>query len=146
MSIAMTSDAAQSSGSRVVTMQELTVPPERLPTGCVLSPAQSVRLEGNRVRGRNWAGLPIPTNPWAGTDAPLIASIRERVDGPVLMPDGPPLTARQSARYRLHLAEGVEEAYAAIYTQEGPAEFEPRDVIVVYGLRFPDAERAVDPR
>jgi hypothetical protein len=62
------------------------------------------------------------------------------------MPDGPPLTRRQNSHYRLHLAEGLEEAYAAIYTQSEPAEFEPgRELIIVYGLRFA-AESAVDRR
>jgi hypothetical protein len=120
-------------------LEELTVPSERLPAGCALSPADPVRLHGNRVRLPNWAGLMVPTNPWVGTDAPLIATIRERVEGPALLPDGPPPSARQVARFRLQLAEGVEEGYAAIYSQDDGADAAPRDVIVVYGLRFVDA-------
>jgi hypothetical protein len=76
----------------------------------------------------------------------LIASIRERVDGPVIVPDGPPLSARQSARYRSHLAEGVEAAYAAVYGQGGSPTSDPHEPIVVYGLRFADARSAVDNR
>ena len=55
-----------------------------------------------------------------------------------MLPDGPPLTAREFSRYRLQLADGVKEAYAAIYKQSEP---EP---ILVYALRFPGTERPVD--
>ncbi len=129
MSIAIASGVAQRVLPRPVTMLDLTVPNEHLPSGCALAPADSVRLEGNRVRGGLWAGLPIPTNPWTGTDRPIIASIRERMDGPPLVPDGPPLTARELSRYRLQLADGVEEAYAAIHMQPEP------NLIVVYASR-----------
>jgi hypothetical protein len=132
-SVALAIGAAQDSGSRVVRMQELTVPAARLFPGCGLSPA-SPDQTGNSVRPRNWAGLNIPTNPWAGTDKPLTATIRQRISGAPLTPDGPPLTARESASYRLHLAEGVDEAYVAIYSQ--PETADHNDVIVVYALRF----------
>jgi hypothetical protein len=72
-------------------------------------------------------------------DVPLIASIRERVEGPVLVPDRPPPSAREAARFRLHLAEGVEEAYAAVYSQDEAGDAAPRDAVVVYGLRYVDA-------
>ena len=77
---------AQRVPPRPVTMQDLTVPKERLPVGCGLSPAAYL-VEGNRVTGGLWAGLEIPTNPWAGTERRVIASIREHTDGPSLVPD-----------------------------------------------------------
>ncbi|MFN2444576.1 MAG: hypothetical protein ABR606_03165 [Vicinamibacterales bacterium] len=94
------------------------------------------RLDRSGQLFRLWTGLPITANPWIGTDAPMVATIRERIDGPALVPDSPPLTTRQRARHRLQLAEGVEEAYAAIYAH-GEAEADP---IVVYGLRRADAQ------
>jgi hypothetical protein len=139
MSIAIPSGAAQSSPPRVVTMQELTVPAEGLPTGCVLSPGGTVRLDGNKVRMRSWAGLRIPSNPWAGTDRPLVASIRERME-PTVTPDGPPPSRSEAASFRLHFADGVEEAYAAIYEQS------ETELIVVYASRFASSEKAVESR
>src|SRR5229473_812071 len=115
---------------RPYTMKDLTVPKKRLPAGCGLVPAPSVSLGGNRVQYGLWAGLPVPTNPWSGTDRPTIVEIRERMDGPSLVPDGPPPTAREISRYRSQLANGVEEGYAAIYTQS----------VVVYAVRFAATE------
>jgi hypothetical protein len=138
-SIAMTSGVSQNAPPRVTAMQELTVPGDRLPAGCALSPGDSIQADGNRVRGRGllW-GLPIPTNPWTGTDRRIVASISERVHGPIMAPDGPPLTARELARFRSQLADGVEEAYAASYTQ-GESQ-----VAVVYAARFSSTERPDD--
>jgi hypothetical protein len=130
----------QSAGRPLVTLQELSVPHERLPAGCAVSPSDTVRVDGNRVQSGLWAGLPIDTNPWIGTDRHVIATIRERMDGPVLTADGPPPTARQLSQYRLQLADGVEEAYAAVYGQAEPGQ----QPIAVYGLRFSGAEGAVD--
>lgn len=126
VSIASASGVTQNP-ERLVTMQDLTVPEERLPAGCGVSPATSV-VQGNRVRGDLWAGLQIPTNPWTGTDRNLMASIRERMYGQPLVPDAP-LTKKDASGYSLKLAEGLEEAYAAIYNQSEPA------LIVVYALR-----------
>jgi hypothetical protein len=139
MSIAILSGTAPSFRPQPVTMPELTVPAERLPTGCVLSPGGTVRLDGNKVRMRNWAGLRIPTNSWAGTDRPLVASIRERME-PTVTPDGPPPSPSEAASFRLHFADGVEEAYAAIYEQS------ETELIVVYASRFASSEKAVESR
>jgi hypothetical protein len=118
---------------RSIDLRDLTVPAERLPAGCSISPE---RLDSNQGRGRNWAGLPIATNPWAGSDPPIIARIRERIDGRIRMADGPPPTAAEAARFRLKLAEGVDEAYAAIYTQTDS------NIVIAYALRFAqDANR-----
>src|SRR5262245_35334242 len=72
-----------------------------LPGECDLSSAPSRRLDGNRFQSGLWGGLPITTNPWSGTDAKIIASIRERMYGPPRMPDGPPLDRRAAARFFL---------------------------------------------
>jgi hypothetical protein len=120
---------------RPYTMKDLTIPTKRLPAGCGLVPTPSVLLGGNRVQYGLWAGLPIPTNPWSGTDRIAIASIRERMDGPPSVPDGPPPAAREISRYRSQLANGVEEGYAAIYTPS----------VVVYALRFAATERPFYP-
>lgn len=140
MSIAIAPGLPQSVLPRPISMNDLTVPQDRLPAGCTLSPTASVRLDGNRVRGGLWAGLPIPINPWTGADSRVVASIRERVDGPTLVPDGPPPTAREISRSRLLLADGVEEAYAGIYLMQS----EPK-LIVVYGLRFAVTKRPFYP-
>ena len=138
--IGMSPWATQSVPPRVIAMQDLTVPAERLPTGCVLAPGGTKRLDGNRVLIRSWAGLQIPTNPWSGADRPLVASIRERMDGPTPVPDGPPLSPAEATRFRLNFADGVEEAYAAIYEQS------EAELIVVYAARFASREKAVESR
>lgn len=131
--IALGSTTSQSALSSPRPMKDLTVPGGRLPAGCALSSADS------RARG-GWAGLGIPTNPWTGKDRRIIASIRARMDGPALVPDGPPLSARELSRYYMEHASGVEEGYAAVYLQAEPG----KDLIVVYGLRFPSTEAAGD--
>jgi hypothetical protein len=112
ISAAIAAALLQTTPSRTITMRDLTVPAERLPAGCALSAAPSVR-DGNRVTSGLWAGF--PANPWIGTDRQLLASIRELMEGPAPMPDGPPLDTRQLAGYRLQLADGVEEGYGAVY-------------------------------
>ena len=90
---------ARSVPSRPIKMEDLTVPKERLPVGCGLSPAAYV-VEGNRVRGRLWAGLEVPTNPWTGTERRVIASIREHTDGPSLVPERPIIGLRSDLLMR----------------------------------------------
>jgi hypothetical protein len=133
MSVLITTGASQPAPPRVVSMQELTVPAERLPAGCVLSPAPWRAVDGGRVRMNLWAEF--PTNPWIGTERTLIVSIREMVDGPPVLPDGPPLGPKQLSRYLSQLADGVEEAYGAVYLQS------EADVIRVRALRFAPTEK-----
>jgi hypothetical protein len=76
-----------------------------------------------------WAGLPIDHNPWIGSDPAVIAAIRERIDPPRQMPDGPPLNAPQLTRYRLKLADGIEQSYAAVYVSADA-------LVTVLGLEF----------
>jgi hypothetical protein len=109
-------------------LRDLAVPLERLPAGCVLPPAPTVNDGGNRIRGGLWAYLPITSNPWTGTERQIVAAIHERIQGPQPGPDAPPLSRGERARFRLAFADGIEEAYAAVYT------FEARS-IVIYGVR-----------
>jgi hypothetical protein len=136
MSFAGASDIAQNVVPRPVTMQDLTVPKERLPAGCGLAPAPSGPLGGNRVQFGLRGGL--PANPWTGTDRRIIASIRQVIDPPPPLPDAP-LTTREAARFFLEMADGVEEGYGAFYTQSEPQE------IVVYALRFGGTEMPFHP-
>jgi hypothetical protein len=93
-------------------LQDLTVPADRLPAGCELAP-QSVPLANQRVMVL-W-NLPVSSNPWIGKDRSLLASIRGRMWGPPLMPDGPPLSRVELQRYNLRSADGLEAGYAAFY-------------------------------
>jgi hypothetical protein len=102
---------------RSLTLEDLTVPPDHLAAGCSLGRTSSI-------------GLRIPSNPWVGTDRPLAAAIVERVGPAPSLPDGPPLSGPQLARFRLQLADDVEQAYAAVFEAEAES-------VVVYGLRFP---------
>ena len=116
-------------------LADLTVPADRLPDGCGLSPSPSIRIGDSQVRGGLWAGLPITRNPWIGTDRAIIASIHERVIDPPPIPDGPPPTKNELARFRLRLADGVEEAYVAVYAGGGPS------LVTVNALRYADASQ-----
>src|SRR5712675_1433750 len=117
-------------GQDTMALASLTVPQNRLISGCSLSPSDTTSLGGNRIRGGLWAGLPISSNPWRGNDPSTVAAIRERVVASPPPPDGPPLSRAELARFRLQLAEDVEEAYAAIYLDAG------RNLVGVYAVRF----------
>jgi hypothetical protein len=124
-------------GVAIAALGDLTVPADRRPAGCAPSPSAVERENGNRVRSGLWAALPIAQNPQRSTEPKLIVEVRERLGGVPLIPDPPSLTARDAARFRLQLAEGIDEAYVAIYRDTAsPA------LVVVYGLRFPNARDA----
>ena len=131
--------AALAGGLVIAALSDLTVPAGQLPASCVPPPSQAEREDGNPFRTGLWAGLPISRNPQNSTDPKLIAEVRERLGGTPLMPDAPGLTARDAARFRLRLAEGIDEAYAAIYRDTGS-----QALTVVYGLRFPDESAAAE--
>ena len=118
-------------GQGTLVWEGLTVPQNLLPAGCDLPASDVISLGGNRIRGGLWAGLPISNNPWHGSDRNVLAVIRERVAASPLVADGPPLTGKAVARFRLQTAEDVAEAYAAVYRDEA-------DTIgtVVYAARF----------
>lgn len=116
----------------LVGLTTLTVPQDRLTAGCHLAQSDTFQVDAGHVKGGLWAGLPISTNPWHGTDNATIVPIRERVVGIPLGPDGPPLPRPELTRLRVEAARDVAEAYAAIYVD---SDFQST---VVYGLRFMD--------
>jgi hypothetical protein len=118
------------SGQGTISLASLTVPQSQLAPGCSLPASDTASLGGNRIRGGLWAGLPISSNPWRGDERSTLAAIRERVVASPPLPDGPPLGPAEFSRFRMQLAEDVEEAYAAIYADAGT------DRAVVYGVRF----------
>lgn len=64
-----------------------------------------------------------------------MTEIRELVDGPAEVPDGPPPGPKELSRYIGQLANGLEEAYAAVYVQpEGVS-------VVVRAVRLTPAEQ-----
>jgi hypothetical protein len=128
--VALATAFALPDGARPISLTDLTVPADRLPNGCALSAAPSERISGNTFASGLWAGLRIPANPWAGNDRPLIAEIRERIDEPTKLPDGPPLSEGELVRFRVRLADGIDEGYAAIYREGTPAH-----LVIVYALR-----------
>jgi hypothetical protein len=139
LSVAVGVISATTQSQNSLALDTLTVPADRLTAGCTVSPTKIV-LAGGRMHGGLWAGLPIDTNPWRGDDPATVAAIRERVVAPPRVPDTPLLTRGELARWRLQLADDVEEAYAAIYADSGTS------LITVYGVRFKTTEIPTLPR
>ena len=126
-SMAIGAGESQAPPRRPVMMQDLTVPVGMLPAGCALAPVPT-RISFGRAGG-------LPANPWIGTDRERVIAIRGGIGARMRgVPDGPPIDAGASSRYWAQLASGVEEAYAAIYT-------EPEDSVTVQAIRFAPAER-----
>jgi hypothetical protein len=109
-----------------IQLASLTVPADRLPVGCTLRASDAVEARAS-------------TNPWTGTDPLVIATIRERMGHVTLVPDAP-RSRHEAAMFRLQLANGVAEAYAAHYRGTS-AEF-----VTVYAVTFdePDNSRATE--
>lgn len=107
------------------------MPVQQLPPDCTPAPAPSIH-EGHRLRSNLWGNLPLPHNPWAGSDPLLMMLVRERVE---------PAPAAGGSRDKTEIirqkTEGIEEAYAAYYLSG-------RDTLVeVLAIRHasPDARR-----
>ena len=105
-----------------IAFDTLTVPPANLPQGCALSSPREAGI-----------GMAIPSNPWLGNDPSIVIPIRERVGRPTQVPDGPPLSRSELARFRSRLAEDVLEAYMAVYKDSST---EDSRLISVYAVRF----------
>jgi hypothetical protein len=106
----------------------LAIPESQLPGGCRIVAAPGSPELG--LRAGRWGALPIDANPWRGSDRIVVAAIRERIDPPQMVPDGPPLHPRDLAAFRRNLADGVEQAYAAIY------ESADRQQVGVFAVQF----------
>lgn len=120
--------ATTAGGQAAIALRELTVAPERLPPGCGLTSSPSMRISDNQWLTGLWAGF--PSNPWLGVDRAILASIAEQLVASPPVPDGPPLSKPELALFRLRLADGVEEGYGAVYTDEG------RSLGTVYAVRY----------
>jgi hypothetical protein len=70
-----------------------------------------------------------------GRTRPPRASICELIDGPAPVPDGPLLDAKELSRHVGQLADGVEEAYGAVYMQSA-------ELITVRSVKFAPTEKA----
>jgi hypothetical protein len=116
-------------GQGDVILDRAAMPDGQTVSGCSLSPSSNFALNGNR----EVVGEAPVANPWRGADARYVVNIRERLEGVAPLPDGPPLTQTELARFRSKLVEDVEEGYAAVY---GAAGAQP---VTVYGLRFKTA-------
>lgn len=90
-------------GQPSIRLEDLTVPADRLPTGCELRATPSL----------------VPTNPWIGTDRGIVARIAALIEGTPTLPDAPALEPKEARRFFLRFADGVEEAYAATYAESG---------------------------
>jgi hypothetical protein len=121
---------------RALDLSALTVPAGKLPSGCALAPLTRPAVDG-RVQVVSSFPVPIPTNPWHGTDRPILAGIRQRRTGLTPMPDGPPPAARDARRMFLHLADGISDGYAAFYRSA-----DDQGLTAVYALRFDDPSDA----
>lgn len=135
---AMSAAVCVGAAAQATSLEDLPVPSNLLTADCVIPSTPAVRVEPDRVRTGLWAGLPIDRNPWIGSDRAVTATIRERIDPPARMPDGPPLSPSELVRYRLRLADGVERSYAAVYATTDD------ELVTVYALEFPtkqDADR-----
>jgi hypothetical protein len=130
LTCSVTCTADQNPTGPPVALQDLTVPSNRLPDGCELLPVSAIRTDENRIRLSLMLGLWTAANPWVGTERSALASIGERVEGMPAGPDGPPLDRREHAQFRLRMADGIDEGYAAVY---GRAE---NDIVIVYAARF----------
>jgi hypothetical protein len=117
-------------------MTDLTVPRKRLPAECTLSSRTSIKayfyathMGGPEDRAtilNIWAGGNADrANPWIGTITSRIVYIRERLSASPLLPDPPRFSPAL-------LAEGVEDAYIALYSNQADL----TKPIVVYALRF----------
>ena len=63
--------------------------------------------------------------------------LRCLVEGPVKIPDGPPLDARELSRFMAQLADGVEEGYGAVYLDSDGR------IVIVRAVRLAPFEKPV---
>jgi hypothetical protein len=134
LALAGMSGVAQSVPPRSVTMQDLTIPTDRLPDGCHLKVIEPGRQAGSVSPAQSSQGFHaidpitpwmqpqgVTVNPWTGTNRRILTELRRSIDGydelPVL--DAPPLTPSEASSMFAQSANGVEEGYAVTYAQTG---------------------------
>jgi hypothetical protein len=118
LSVASTSGVAQGVAPKAVTMQDLTVPQDRLPNGCSLKTAAPDRQRSLGHSERITVNQGITVNPWIGTDRKVLGWLRGHIDGYPSRPLPDALiTEKEESALRSRLAEDVEEGYAATYEQ-----------------------------
>jgi len=117
---------------------DLTVPDARLPADCRLVPKPQPKQMPSGLWVTVFNGyIDFAANPWTGQEARNVAAIRELVDGTPRLPDGPPLSRRQTSAYLADWYEEVEEAYLAKYA--APVVEAP---VYVAAIRFKDPSLA----
>lgn len=118
-----------------IVLSDLTLPGNHLPADCLLPPERFTLV--GPIRVDRWLGLPLTSNPWQGTDPGILGVIRDRMLNFVEETHVRPRDLREIADYRLKLAEGLEEGYAAVYHDTVR-----QRLIPVFAVRFP---RGVSP-
>jgi hypothetical protein len=134
------------------TMAALTVPEGNLPNGCRLRadvPAATPAVQPGQtiVLSSPGSSYPFPSNPWMGADRRLAVQLRQRTDGALRIPHGPPSAAEVAALEQRWVADIV-EGYFARYTDrpermpDQDAVVEPPAIVEVSAIRFNDARLA----
>jgi hypothetical protein len=90
------------------TLSSLTAPEKDLPSGCRLRPIASGTTVPRIL-------FPFPDNPWIGPDRRHVIEIRKSIDGPLRLPDAPPLTRKEQTALEHRWVANVVEGYRADY-------------------------------
>ena len=121
-------------------LSSLTVPDKNLPSGCRLRPyvppTTLVALAGatTTVASNQRSSWPFPDNPWQGGDRKLLIGLRQRIDGPLRLPDAPPPTVSELSAWEQKWVEHVLEGYRALYDSADDS------VVDVAAIKFDDAK------
>jgi hypothetical protein len=119
----LSATAVDYSAQSVQSLAALTVPAERLPSGCRLQP-----VDPKATGAARFVMYPgVRENPWIGTRRPTLANLRRMIDGPT----GPTYGLSGPALHE-RLADDVVEGYRARYIAADEAQVD------VYAVRFND--------
>ena len=120
-------------------LSSLTVPDKNLPSGCRLRPfvpaTTPVAQAGatTTIASNQRSSWPFPDNPWQGGDRKLLVDLRQRMDGPLRLPDAPPPTASELSAWEHKWVQHVLEGYRALYDSADDS------VVDVAAIKFDDA-------